>query len=137
MVYPSICNAAFEMLNCTPLSADLAVLSVDYTTECNTGLWNFHATVAVFLIVGFAFGIPMRILWQMTNLRDSLSLPKFRVCGDSLDAESDISNRRDRFYMSRRVSEEMACSNVDGWGREQCSNPPPESMRVLPSLTLS
>jgi hypothetical protein len=61
LMYPLITSKLFKILNCRTISAELTVLSSDYTVNCATSKHKRYQIVSYVLILVFAIGVPVSL----------------------------------------------------------------------------
>ena len=71
LIYPSVTSKLFLLIKCRALSEDLSVLTSDYGQPCENAQHTAYRNLAVVLIVGFAFGVPLLLMGAMIKTRAS------------------------------------------------------------------
>ncbi len=68
IIYPGLCNRAFQIYNCRGLG-NFDVLVEDYSVDCDTKQHGFYKVVSAFVIVPVALGTPAVLVWMMKTRR--------------------------------------------------------------------
>ena len=91
-----VCNQVFNIHNCRILDKDHRVLRMDYSIDCNDPKHKTYTVIALLMIVGFAFGIPIGLgILMVRRMREYSS-----------------KGGTDRF-VARRVADEMKITDVE------------------------
>eukprot|EP01045_Picozoa_sp_COSAG04_P018833 COSAG04_NODE_1773_length_5613_cov_2.489119_4_plen_315_part_01 len=83
IVYPSIVNKLFQIINCRDLGGGNSVLAGDYNTQCEGRSHFIFTAIAVVMIFVFAIGVPIGLMVQMARTRSEeralFSTPEWQV----------------------------------------------------------
>ena len=76
---PGLTNRIFDAFNCRQIGTDASVLVVDYDIDCESQHYFEVKVICIMLMLVWAVGIPLGLLWRMYLIKDLIPPDEVKV----------------------------------------------------------